>query len=263
VPFRNANFHRLTAGLLAMVALLAGLWLWQGRATVSPKAKIAMMSSISLQWGEVSLEDLAQGEAQPSIFYQKIAENNTVAMVDTLSQLEQLRPDLLILVQPRLLNPEELVALDKWVRSGGRVLIFADPALQWPSRYPLGDSKRPLFTSFLSPLFAHWGLELVLPVTNDEEQVVTLTVADQELSVISHGNWIYSKSAKSGVPCRIEPTALIATCKPGKGRVVLIADADILQDENLGTGLLSSSQLDWLLKLVRSQAEKTALPSGL
>ena len=38
---------------------------------------------------------------------------------------------------------EDLVALDDWVRGGGRVLLLADPMLEWPSKRPLGDPLRP------------------------------------------------------------------------------------------------------------------------
>lgn len=71
----------------------------------------------------------------------------------------------LVIAQPRLLQPAELVALDDWLRRGGRAVIFADPLLLWPSALPLGDPRRPPLTSLLDPLMAHWGLRLepVLP----------------------------------------------------------------------------------------------------
>ena len=47
---------------------------------------------------------------------------------------------------------EALVDLDRWVRDGGRVLLLADPQLEWPSERPLGDKLRP------PPAFADTGL---------------------------------------------------------------------------------------------------------
>jgi hypothetical protein len=261
--FRNASLKRLLAGVLVLALLLGGLWLWNGRASERPKSNVSLMSSIPLQWGEVSMEEVARGETQPALFYQKLSDAHKVTMVDTLSSIAKTNPDVLILAQPRMLNPAELVALDKWIRNGGRAIIFADPALQWPSGYPLGDNRRPLFTSFLSPLFAHWGLELVLPFSNDEEQMVKVQVGDQEVSVISHGNWVRKKSSEKSVSCRIDPSALVASCTPGKGRVVLIADADMLHDDSLAGGLMSSSQWAWLSKLISGQAANSPLPAGL
>jgi hypothetical protein len=262
MTFQNANIRRIITGAILLAALIGGLWLWGGKQTEPPKAKIAMMSSIPLQWGEASVGDIAKGETQPSAFYGLASEIGKVTMIDTMASLKKLKPDLLILAQPRLLQPQELVDLDIWVRRGGRALIFADPALQWPSDYPLGDNRRPLFTSFLSPLFAHWGIELVLPVTNDEEQVTDVQVGDQSLQVISHGNWL-PKVADNSARCRIDDTALIAICAPGKGRTVLIADADLLEDAQLSGGLLSSGQRDWVIRLVRGLAANSALPAGL
>jgi hypothetical protein len=251
---QSANIRRIITGAILLAALVAGLWLWGAKQTESPKPKIAMMSSIPLQWGEASVSDIAKGETQPSAFYGLVSETGKVTMIDTMASLKKLKPDLLILVQPRLLQPQELVDLDAWVRQGGRALIFADPALQWPSEYPLGDNRRPLFTSFLSPLFSHWGIELVLPVTNDEEQVTDVQLGEQSLQVISHGNWLKKKVTDDSARCRIDDIALIATCAPGKGKAVLIADADMLEDAQLGGGLLSSGQRDWVIKLVRGLA---------
>src|SRR6476646_2804364 len=50
---------------------------------------------------------------------------------------------LLLMAQPRAQTAENLVVLDQWVRLGGRVLILADPMLEWPSGLPLGDALRP------------------------------------------------------------------------------------------------------------------------
>ena len=58
----------------------------------------------------------------------------------------------LLAIQPRALPAEELVALDNWVRDGGRIVLLADPMLEWPSERPLGDRLRPptMFASSIS-----------------------------------------------------------------------------------------------------------------
>ena len=80
-----------------------------------------------------------------------------MSVLDSFDALNVRSTPLLLLAQPRALAPAEMVKLDSWVRDGGKLLILADPALQWGSLYPLGDKRRPLFTSLLSPLFSHWG----------------------------------------------------------------------------------------------------------
>ncbi len=56
---------------------------------------------------------------------------------------------------------EDLVALDNWVRGGGRVLLLADPMLEWPSKRPLGDPLRP------PPMFMDTGSAAALGLRLD------------------------------------------------------------------------------------------------
>ena len=114
---------------------------------------------------------------------------------------------LLLMAQPRAQPAEALVDLDEWVRGGGRVMILADPRLEWPSERPLGDALRPPFEFADTGLLKHWGLTL--------------------LANGSQG----SLRADAGSPCRVERDGLIATCTIGKGRAEVIADADRLNVE--------------------------------
>ena len=45
----------------------------------------------------------------------------------------------MLLAHPMAQTADALVDLDRWVRGGGRVLLLADPRLEWPSERPLGD----------------------------------------------------------------------------------------------------------------------------
>ncbi len=58
---------------------------------------------------------------------------------------------LLLMAHPLAQTADALVDLDRWVREGGRVLLLADPKLDWPSERPLGDKLRP------PPSFADTG----------------------------------------------------------------------------------------------------------
>ena len=70
---------------------------------------------------------------------------------------------LLLMAQPQAQTAENLVALDAWVRGGGRLLLLADPMLEWPSKRPLGDRTRPPPMFMDTGLLAHWGLRLDAP----------------------------------------------------------------------------------------------------
>ena len=67
------------------------------------------------------------------------------------------------MAHPLAQTAENLVALDAWVRGGGRVLLLADPMLEWPSKRPLGDPLRPPPMFMDTGLLAHWGLRLDAP----------------------------------------------------------------------------------------------------
>jgi hypothetical protein len=155
-----------------------------------------------------------------------LQEQYNIRPLDNFDALDKSPLSLMLLAQPRALGPSELVKLDAWVRSGGRILILADPALQWGSLYPLGDKRRPLFTSLLSPLFSHWGLELVLPMT-DEQAVVLREVDGLSIRTQTPGEWL-PKTGKVSATCAIASHRMLADCRVGKGRALLVADADLL-----------------------------------
>ena len=70
---------------------------------------------------------------------------------------------LLLMAHPRAQPAEALVDLDHWVRGGGRLLLLADPMLEWPSERPLGDPLRPPPAFADTGLLKHWGLRLDAP----------------------------------------------------------------------------------------------------
>ena len=217
----------LLIGLGAILSSLNGV----GRAPRS--TKIALLSSIPLQWGEGDLKSVVEGEGKPDPLFERLSEMRDVVAVDNFEQVQAAGTKVALLIQPKAFSPEELVRLDNWVRAGGRLVFFADPALDWPTSLPLGDAQRPLFTSLHSPLFAHWGLELVLPVDADHAQSrIEAKLGKFELSLKSPGTWMPTEAGNTGLqPCRIERSALIAECRLGKGQALLVADVDMLNSE--------------------------------
>lgn len=237
--------------LLLAVILTLGLCSSE-RSNGSRPPAVVLMSSIALQWGETEFDVLARGEANPNPLFLRLSEGRKIIAVDNVAQLQASRAKVAILIQPRAFAPDELVRLDKWVRAGGRLLFFADPALQWPSELPIGDPARPLFTSMHSPLFEHWGVELVLPMeANAASAEARLQLGQYKLRTLSAGQW---QPLKNGDQlCRIEREALLAECRPGKGQAVLIADADLLQAslwQSAIPGTDSSANMDWVEQLL-------------
>ena len=137
-----------------------------------------------------------------------------IATTDAAS-LKQAR--LLLLAHPLAQPAETLVDLDLWVRKGGRVLLLADPQLEWPSERPLGDKLRPPPAFADTGLLAHWGLRLDAP---DEAGLRQLQLGGRAIAVWSPG--VLSGS------CSIGEAGFVARCRIGKGQATVVADADFL-----------------------------------
>lgn len=140
-----------------------------------------------------------------------------VADAKTLSQAK-----LLLMAHPLAQPAEALVDLDRWVRDGGRLLLLADPALDWHSELPLGDSLRPPPAFTDTGLLKHWGLRLDAP---DDRGPTMRRVGGREVLAASPG------SLAGG--CTITADRMVARCRIGKGDVTVVADADFLNVEDL------------------------------
>ena len=145
---------------------------------------------------------------------------------------------LLLMAQPRAQPPEILVELDAWVRGGGRVLLLADPMLEWPSERPLGDLLRPPPAFADTGLLAHWGVRLDTP---DEPGPRSLSVNGQEIRTESPGRLVATRPN-----CTVDANGLIARCQVGRGSATVIADADFIGIDQV-EGANQSGNLDVLL----------------
>lgn len=213
---RQASRTIRVAALLAALALTAC-----GQASTTPQAKqkpvVHLLTPLPLLWNETF------GLDQPkSPVIAELEKRFTVKPVDLPSQL----PDggLLLAIQPRALPAEELVALDAWARRGGRLVLLADPMLEWPSQLPLGDARRAPASYADTGLLRHWGLRLDAP---DERGPAQRQFGGKAVLTASPGALV-----KIGGECAVADGALAAECRIGRGSAVIIADADWL---NVGT----------------------------
>ncbi|MBA3668176.1 MAG: hypothetical protein H0W65_10720 [Sphingomonas sp.] len=125
---------------------------------------------------------------------------------------------LLLMAHPRAQPAEALVDLDRWVRRGGRVLLLADPRLDWDSARPFGDRLRPPLGFADTGLLAHWGLRLEGPAAVGPARAGNGSI---EVASVSPGRL-------SGRGCAIVGDGFVARCRIGKGAATIIADADFL-----------------------------------
>lgn len=146
-----------------------------------------------------------------------------VVPISVTSSSELARGDVLLMAHARAQTAENLVALDSWVRRGGRVLILADPLLEWPSSRPLGDPLRPSPMFMDTGLLSHWGLRLDAADVRGNE---TRKLGSFDIVTASPGRLEGS--------CDIRDDGLDARCAIGKGEAIIIADADFLNAPALG-----------------------------
>jgi hypothetical protein len=260
---RLAQFGGRKWLLVALLAAFALLLLLAGFATTRPadsrpKPPLALMTTLPLVWSEGGIEaDLAK-DAAPHPAFTRLSVHYDITPIDDLETWASRPKHMLLLAQPRVFAPRELASIDNWVRQGGLVLILADPALQWGSLYPLGDKRRPLFTSMLSPLLNYWGVELVLPL-EDEGPASMRKIGVFNIRTVTPGEWLPKQSTAKN-RCAILAKGLLADCRIGTGRAILVADADFLDAafwEGRGMRILTGK--DEFANIALLQALLTAL----
>lgn len=196
----------------------------------TPRAPLVLLTGLPIIWGEGDINATLSGARRPAAAYLWLDRRYALSVIDRLEPAALKGQRMMLLAQPPALAPEELVALDAWVRAGGRVLILADPSLRWPSIYPFGDPRAPPAITLLDPLLDHWGLRIDLREPGDHPEPIAVPLEGggegaPGLTVLAPGRFVTADQS-----CAIEAEGLIARCSIGKGSALLIADADLLAD---------------------------------
>jgi hypothetical protein len=168
--------------------------------------------------------DVLAGSGTPHWARTQLETGYRLRPLDVLDDASLAPLDNLLLAQPRALSAAENVALDRWVRRGGRLLLFADPLLTGESRYSMGDRRRPQDVILLSPLLTHWGLELEF-VEDQPGGMATREIAGTALPVNLPGRLT---PGASGGKCTFSAEGLLARCALAAGHVTVVADAAVL-----------------------------------
>jgi hypothetical protein len=214
-PARRRALPAIIAAVLIAAALALFLAMRAGQSSTAErrhKPTLLLLTSLPL----VFSEDFSLSAAgSPAL--DALAKQYKVTPISATSPADLSKGRLLLMAHPLAQTAENLVALDEWVRGGGRVLLLADPRLEWPSKRPLGDPLRPPAMFMDTGLLGHWGLQLNGPA---QLGPVHGQLAGYEVITVSPGRLSGS--------CAIGAGALVAECRIGKGRVTVIADADVL-----------------------------------
>lgn len=211
--------------------------------------RITILSSLPLEqtYGETVAARL-HGEVQVAPVLASLRDQFTVRLIDDATASDFAETDVLLLAHPRALSPQSLVEIDAWVRAGGKAIILADGLSSWPPSYPLGDPRNPPVTSMLTPLLTHWGLRLDAPSPADSGLHVWRQ-GRHRLHLLSAGRFVRENGG-----CALSNDGIYGDCTIGAGRVLLLADADLLHGDlwygtlsGRGAGSWSSGNALWLL----------------
>jgi hypothetical protein len=235
----------LATVLLVLVAAVA-LTIARRPAAI-PDRPIGLYTSLPILWREApGVAGLLGADSRPHWARAELARHGRLRSLDTLAGKDGKLPlaegALLVLAQPPALAPQDNVALDDWVRGGGRVLLFADPMLTADSAFALGDPRRPQDIALLSPILARWGVSLVF----DEDQPSgprAVSLLGGDIPVDLAGRFVLS-----GPGCRLLAQGLAARCPIGRGTVLAVADAALLEEGTGGDEATRSAMLDTLLR---------------
>lgn len=233
---------------LAIAAALLGL-AGACRADGAPAAEeaadlpeLGLMGTIPLYWGEAGdFGELLSGGGSTHWARAQLEADYRLRPLDTLGDGDLAELRFLMLAQPRALSAGENVALDKWVREGGRLLLFADPMLTGESRFAIGDRRRPQDVILLSPILTHWGLALNF---DDEREPGVVLAPNGTVPIPVNLPGELAIRPGDG-QCSLEAGGVLAECAIGEGRAVVLADAALLDLHEPHPG--ATAALEWLV----------------
>jgi hypothetical protein len=205
--------------------------------------ELGLMGTIPIFWGETGeLSELISGAGETHWARARLEAGYTLRPLDSLSDESLERLEFLLLAQPRALSPAENVALDAWVRAGGRLLLFADPMLTSESRFAVGDRRRPQDVILLSPILRHWGLELEFDIDRPAGFAEVMT-AGVRIPVNRPGRFVEVSDESA---CALAADNVLARCAVGAGRALVLADAALLDLRHAHPA--AGGALDWLVE---------------
>lgn len=249
MPPRNSN---PIAGIAAALLALTGCGETAGTPPDAPETmvpaadlpKLGLMSSLPLYWPEgADMAALATGAVNLPWQRRVIETRYAITPLDTLSSIPALSPDAaevdplaglerLAVIQPRGLSPADNVALDQWVRAGGRLLLVLDPVLTGEYAAALGDPRRPVDTALIPPVVKRWGLDVGFTIHATEEGYrKTIRLPGGEELPLAYPGMI--EIADQAANRCASSHSVIATCRVGQGQVTLLADAALFEHSDL------------------------------
>ena len=197
--------------------------LYQPAAARADAPAVTVLTGLPLRWSaSPSIAAMIAEGAKDDPALARLAAVGPVSLIDSVADHVPPPGGTLLLAHPRALAPQELVAIDTFVRGGGHAVVLADALSGWPARHPLGDPRNAPVTSLLTPLLDHWGVTLGAAPAGEGE-AVPMDVDGARLRLFSAGRF-----DRLPPECRAYARRRAAQCRIGEGEVWLVGDADLL-----------------------------------
>jgi len=136
---------------------------------------VGLMSTLDMRGG---FDMQSGGSTPPWVIYDQLDELFDMRWVD--EKLQDLDKDLelLILVQPGVLDDNSLYELDQFVMKGGKLLVFVDPRAESQTGAPQVANDA---DSSLAKLFSNWGIEYSSEqVLTDDKYAMTIAMGQNQ-----------------------------------------------------------------------------------
>jgi hypothetical protein len=246
---RGRAITLLLAAAIVTGWFVGGHWLLASlyRPAVAQGPAATMLTGLPLRWsGGTDLSAMLAQGANDDTALVRLGAAGPLRLVDSLIDDPPAPGGALLLAHPRALAPRELVAVDVFVRGGGRAVILADALTAWPMRHPLGDPRNPPVTSLLTPLLDHWGVTLGAAAA-DSRRAMPADVDGARLRLVTAGRFETLPPT-----CRPYADRHVARCRIGQGDVWLVGDADLLfaplwqSDPEWADHLRKADTAEWL-----------------
>ena len=252
----RASLTKALSALLAVLLAAIVAWLfWPQSSQKFDRQPLGLMTSLPLYWplgGE--MDALVSGTTERPWVRQRLEQRYEIVPLDSfVSEAASAEPgvdtgdevsplssiDRLLVVQPRAVGSADNVALDQWVRDGGKLLYALDPMLAGEYEVPWGDPAHPIVHALVPPVFARWGLEVQF-IEAQPFALRELEYGPGQLPVLMTGEFLLAASSQDASnediaargECELLAQGAIARCEVGKGRVTAIADAALFELPN-------------------------------
>jgi ABC-type uncharacterized transport system involved in gliding motility auxiliary subunit len=126
--------------------------------TAEKKPVLAVISTLPLDVGFGGAMAALRGQSHPFTVYSQLAELYDVRMMASDFVEVGAHVDMLLIVHPPKLNPQQLYAIDQFVLAGGRAVVMVDPNAEVAAQTAAQGAPPPQMASSLEPLFVAWGI---------------------------------------------------------------------------------------------------------